>query len=291
MSERYTIERYLNRPDWLRGRKNGIGASEAAGPLGYGGRSSYSIATDKLTEAIDLSSPSPEAEWGIRHEPSIAKKFTEETMMETIDPGDFTVYRSVEKPWLFCTPDRLIGDDACLEIKTAYRESAKVWNQDIPRRYKVQLQMTMFVTGRSMGYFAALLDGCYFTFHPMKRNDKFLSWAIPKLDAFWSAIQAGEMPDIDGSIETARALALRYDAPIDHRPPVELPDELAELGQQYDVLTATESKSKAEKELVKNRVKAALENRTVGVLPDGSGFAWKGNGSRRFTRLAKVRIE
>lgn len=76
-NEAYTIERYENRADWLRARKKSIGASEAACVLGMGRfRSAYSVVTDKLTEAVDESMDET-AEWGLRHEPAIAKKFAE----------------------------------------------------------------------------------------------------------------------------------------------------------------------------------------------------------------------
>ncbi len=74
----YTIERYLNRPDWLRGRKSGLGASDSPAVLGMSRwRGGYSVSTDKLTEAIDDSPMDETAEWGLRHEPAIAQKFVE----------------------------------------------------------------------------------------------------------------------------------------------------------------------------------------------------------------------
>ncbi len=74
----YTIEHYDTRADWLRARKRSIGASEAACVVGMGRfKSAYSIATDKLTEAIDTEPMDETAEWGLRHEPTIAQKFVE----------------------------------------------------------------------------------------------------------------------------------------------------------------------------------------------------------------------
>jgi putative phage-type endonuclease len=293
--ERYTVETYSNRRDWLRARKSGIGASEAAGILGYGGRSAYSIAQDKLTQSVDDSTSSEEAYWGLADEPAIAKRFCEETGLTVTDPGNFTIFRSVEKPWLFATPDRLMLPMAALEIKETFGENGAAWQTDVPRRFKVQLQQTMWILGVPKGYFAARINtgfGVVFKYHPMNRNDKFLGWALPKLDAFWASIQRGEMPDIDGSMETARALHLRYDQPIDNKRPLDLPEDLEPLGAEYDALTAIEADTKKKKQLIKNRVKAALGNESVGVLPDASGFKWvQERWVRKFYRVKKVRVE
>lgn len=295
-ADRYAIETYSSRADWLHARKSGIGASEWAAVLGYDGmKSSYTIATDKLTPAIDNSPPSEEAEWGLRDEAAIAQKFCEETGLTVTDPGNWTIFRSVERPWLFCTPDRLMLPMSALEIKETFGESGAQWTNGVPRKHRVQLQATIWILDVPMGYFAARINtgfGVTFRYHPMQRADKFIDWALPKLDAFWAAVQRGDMPDVDGSLATSRALSLRYDSPVDRNPPVDLPDDLEPLGKEYDGIVAAESKAKADKELIKNRVKAALGNHTVGVLPDLSGFKWAGaNGSRRFTRLEKVRIE
>jgi|GEM_PF-5416538 len=297
MSEPYTIERYESREEWLQARKRGIGASESAAVLGYeiagAYKSAYSIATDKLTDAIDPTPQSEEAYWGTADEPTIAARFAKETGMTVTDPGDFTIFRSVEHPWLFCTPDRLMLPMSVLEIKETFGENGKAWHEDVPRPHKVQLQQTMQVLGVPVGYFAARINwfGVEFRFHPMRRSDKFWAWAFPRLKAFWESIQRGEMPDIDGSLATARALAQRYDKP--EPTPVELPDELETLGQEYDRLTEAESKAKRDKELIKNKVKAALGNHAIGVLPDLTGFSWSANGkgTRTLRRLEKVRVE
>ncbi len=79
----YTIEHYDNRADWLRARKRGLGASDAAPILGMGRfRGAYSVATDKLTDGIDDGPMDEMLEAGLRHEPTIAKWFSDKTGME-----------------------------------------------------------------------------------------------------------------------------------------------------------------------------------------------------------------
>jgi predicted phage-related endonuclease len=80
----YTIETYPDRESWLKARKNGLGASDAATVLGMGRfRRAYSVAVDKLTEAVDTEMDEMQ-EAGLRHEPTIAKWFAEKMGWETV---------------------------------------------------------------------------------------------------------------------------------------------------------------------------------------------------------------
>jgi len=296
----YTTEEYDNRADWLRARKRGLGSSDSAPCIGMGRfRGAYSVATDKLSEGIDETPPDETAEWGTRHEPAIAKKFRElmeerGDPMEIADPGDFTIYRSVERPHLFCTPDRLIFNlgvlTAELSIKCAWYDAAKEWSKQIPLGYQIQGQHTMYVLGVDQLYYAVLLNGCSFRWYTMRRNERWLGRMLPLLDTFWKSIERGEYPNVDGSTATAEALARRYPKPSAGQVP--LATELTELGDEYDSLLKQASDIEKRKLLIQNTVKAAIGDNTVGVLSDQSGFGWKENGNgRRFSRIAKVHID
>lgn len=297
----FTIERYLNRPDWLRARKRSLGSSDAAPVVGMGRfRGAYSVATDKLTEGIDDKPADETAEWGTRHEPTITQKFREvmeanREPMDVVDPGDFTIYRSVERPWLTCTPDRLIFNlgelTAELSLKCAWYDQAKEWNKAIPLGYQIQAQHTMYVLGIDQVYFAVLLNGCSFRWHTMRRNERWLGRMLPRLDSFWESIGRGEYPNVDESTATAEALARRYANPNAGR--IELPDDYETLGQEYDKLLAHDRENEKRKVAIQNQIKDKLGNNSVGVLPDMSGFSWNvnSNGSRRFLRVEKVHVD
>jgi predicted phage-related endonuclease len=292
----YTIEHYDTRADWLRARKRGLGASDAAPVLGMGRfRGAYSVATDKLTEAIDDSQDEVQ-EWGLRHEPAIAQKFSEvmaDRGFSISDPGQFTIFRSKERPHLFCTPDRLVTElgvmIAELSLKCAWFDAAKEWKQRIPLEYQIQGSQTIYVLGMDLLYYAVLLEGCHFRWHSLKRHEAMLSRMLPKLDAFWESINRGEYPNVDGSEATARSLAMRYATPTAGL--IELDEELLALGDEYDQILERGRKDEKRQLAIQNRIKEALGDKTVGVLPDQSGFGWKmnGKGSRRFQRIAKVR--
>lgn len=295
----YTVEQYDSRESWLMARKRGLGASDAAPILGMSRfRGAYSVATDKLTEAIDESTPDETAEWGTRHEPAIAKKFAEVMeargeSLEIRDPGDFTIARSLLRPHLFCTPDRLIYNvgalTAELSLKCAFYESAKEWNKAVPLGYQIQAQHTMYVLGVDTVYYAVLLNGCAFKWHLIRRNERWIEKMLTRLDAFWASIQRGEYPNVDASAATAEALARRYPRAGDSL--TELPAEFTSMGDEYDDILKQSRDLEKRKLLIQNTVREAIGENRIGVLSDQSGFAWKanGHGTRTFQRVKKVR--
>lgn len=212
-----------------------------------------------------------------------------------VNPGDFTIYRSVARPWLFCTPDRLIynGESlvAALEMKCAYYDSAKEWNKGVPLSHQIQAQQQMYVLGVDTVYYAVLLNGCSFRWHLIHRNDRWIEKMLSRLDTFWAAIQRGEYPNVDASQATAEALARRYPKPNDGK--VELPVELTELGEEYDGILKQTRELEKRKLLIQNTAKEAMGENSVAVLGDGTGFGWQanGHGTRTFKRLKKVYVE
>jgi predicted phage-related endonuclease len=210
-----------------------------------------------------------------------------------VDPGEYCIFRSTERPWLTCTPDRLIYDGnrlvAELSIKCAWYEAAKEWAQRVPLEHQIQAQQTMYVLGVDTVYYAVLLNGYSFRWYTINRNERWLAKMLPRLDAFWESIQKGEYPNVDESEATARSLAQRFPTPTAGH--IELPDTLTELGDEYDQILASEREAAKRKTLIQNIVKEAIGERTVGVLSDGSGFSWaaNGKGTRTLRRVEKVR--
>lgn len=213
--------------------------------------------------------------------------------MRLVDPGDYTIFRSVERPWIFCTPDRLVYDGdrlvAALEIKCAFFEAAKEWNKTVPLQYQIQAQQQMYVLGVDTVYYAVLLNGCSFKWHLIRRNEKWIAKMLPRLDAFWKAIQRGEYPNVDAAEATARALARRFPSPTAGQ--IELPAELTELGDEYDKILEDAANSEKRKTLIQNILRESIGDGRVGVLSDGSGFSWSANGkgTRTLRRVKKVK--
>ncbi len=294
----YTIETYDNERDWLTARLTGCGSSEAASVAGLGrDRGLYAVWADK-TSPVVIEEKDDIVLFGHLHEPTIAAEFMRRSQWggTVEDPGEYTLFRSEEKPWHVCTPDRLLFTrfpnslEAVLELKTAYYDQAKLWQTKVPLPYMAQIQWQMHVLGVDEAYIAVLCNGYQFKWHPVRRHQELIARLVAKVDRFWhDHVEPNVAPAPDATPATSRALARMYAVaePI----VAELPKECDPLGGRYDKLAELSKKIDAEKRGIQNRIKSEMGNAELGALFDGSGFGWSGkNGSRRFTRKKKVRL-
>lgn len=152
-----------NTPEWLRLRKQGIGASEAAAILGLSGYGTpLSIYLDKITDSID-DDQTESQRWGHRNERAIADAVSEEyPNLGTVVPSE-GLLQSVEYPFLLGTLDRRIltphGHYVPLELKNMDKFYSSEWAVRVPLIYQVQVQMQILITGAPYGYIAALFGG------------------------------------------------------------------------------------------------------------------------------------
>tara|TARA_Y100000034_G_C6817771_1_gene368060 strand:- start:190 stop:1101 length:912 start_codon:yes stop_codon:yes gene_type:complete len=292
---------------WLQARKKGIGASECAAVLGYSNwQTALSVWEKKVSPDVDAQETSPMCEWGHRHEWSIGEKFCEvfdaeqlstDTGIKDIELVDLGKYATAwrENEPLFCTPDRVIvgvaaeTPIAALEIKTAYYDRGKEWNDRIPREYRCQLQHAMYCLGVDYGYYAVLINGYDFRWYKDRRHDKFLSMAIPRMLDFWEMVKAKVPPDPSWQKVDSQALARIHGDPQEEV--VDLPEELQEAYREIEsyenLIKATERK----RDQRKNDVRAAMGNATAARDRNGSGFTWIAdkNGKRTLRKKEQMR--
>ena len=96
---------------------------------------------------------------------------------------------------------------------------------------------------------------------------------VAKLDEFWGYVERREMPPVDESEATAKALARIY--PEDDGETVDLPIEASKWDEELEEIKARQKKVKEERTALENKIKAALGVATFGQLPDGGRFSWK----------------
>jgi putative phage-type endonuclease len=299
MAAKYTVEKHLNEADWKKARLRGIGASEASAVVRLSrfcspfalywrkieGRFESDEQTDQFAEMQDA---------GHRHERTIADWFLEHyrdhNVSELHDPGDYTIYRSTERPHVFITPDRegagvLLKGRKPVELKCAWFEAARVWRERVPVAYQVQMQQQLYVTGADAGFFAVLLDGYRFAWYRVERHEKFIARLCARLDEFWERVQRRDPPPVDGSRSSLHALFNAY--PKANGQAVDVPDE---LGAEWDALQQAETQAKRRRDELKARLQQMIGSNTFGRLGDDSGFRWVRNGKGgRFERVEKVR--
>jgi putative phage-type endonuclease len=304
MDMNYTIEHHDNENTWKRARLRGIGASESSAIVRLSSFCSpYGLYVRKREGRVEDDDDTGLAEMqnaGHRHEPTIAKWFVEQSdhdVTSVDDPGEYTIFRSIERPHIFATCDRLanamVFDDRRrpVEIKCAWYESAKQWEERIPIAYQCQGQHQMYVTGADEMFFAVLLNGYKFRWYRMERHERFIKRLCDKLDEFWSRVERRDPPPIDGHKSSLHALFTQY--PKDDGRIVELPDELAKAVQEdWDATQRIASDCCKRKDELKARIQQFMGTAKFAIMPDDSGFRWTRNGkSGRFERIEKVKVK
>jgi putative phage-type endonuclease len=283
----YTVERHSNRDDWLAARAKSIGGSDAAavvnlskycGPLGLWHRKKDA----RVHEDQDEDDTDSMREWGHRHEPAVCRKWQEVSGLSAFDPGEFTIYRSKERPHVHATLDRDTGGDAVVEIKCAWYDAARVWGTAVPLSHQIQAQLQLYVTGKNTVHFAALLNGYKFRWLRVERNQRFIDRLLARVDDFWfNHVVANVQPPADFSEDTRLVLQKMYPTP---RPESyhELGSDWRERIAEYDAAKAELAAAKKRVDEVANLVRQEMGEAEAAVLPGGGGgFTWKGPAGKR----------
>ena len=191
----------LDRSDWLKLRKTGIGGSDAGAICGLNPYSSHmSVYRDKTCETEDEQEDNESIRQGHDLEEYVAQRFTEATGLK-VRKSNF-MYRSVENPFMIADVDRLVvGEDAGLECKTASAYNSDKWKDgEIPLHYIMQCYHYMAVTGKRAWYIAAVILGQKFIYRRLEWDAALISGLIEAERYFWMEhVEKGIMPDPDGS--------------------------------------------------------------------------------------------
>jgi putative phage-type endonuclease len=277
------VETYDSREGWLAARQQSIGASEAAAVVGLAGyKSPYAVWVDK-TEPPVFEPMDEIARWGLLLEPAILKEFVHQAGVAADRQPSGSVWRDPQRPYITATPDAISDKGEPVELKTAHFGAAKVWKNEVPIAYMVQVQHQLHVTEAEQGFIAVLVDGYQFAWHRVKRHQVFIDRLIRKLEIFWKEYVLKRIPPpTDWSEATTKALLRKY--PTANGSVVELPDEFEVLYDEMKSLTAAETAASRRKEEIKNAIRERMGDNRYGYLASGKGFQWSGeNGSRRFT--------
>ncbi len=190
----------MNREEWLRLRKSGIGGSDAGAICGLSPYSSpmkvYQNKTSEDTADLDNES----MRQGRDLEDYVARRFMEATGLKVRRSN--MMYRSDTHPFMIADIDRLIvGEDAGLECKTASAYNADKWKDgQVPMHYLIQCCHYMAVTGRSAWYIAVVILGQEFKYAKITRDDAMIANLIAIEETFWNThVVPRIIPPPDGS--------------------------------------------------------------------------------------------
>lgn len=197
----------MNKDEWLKLRKTGIGGSEAGAVCGLNPYvSAMSVYKDKICE--DSKNVDSEAmRQGRDFEEYVAKRFSEKTGLK-VRRSNY-MYRNDEYPFMIADVDRfIVGEDAGLECKTASAFNADKWkNGEIPPHYIIQCYHYMAVTGKRTWYIAVVILGKDFKYSKIEWDDEVINNLISIEKKFWeNNVMERNMPIPDGSEDCEEVL-------------------------------------------------------------------------------------
>ena len=255
----------LTEKEWLAVRDTGIGGSEIAGILGISPwESPWSVWARKLGRLPSLVPTKPMI-WGTVLEQPIAKQWSEESGIKSIQPPNITIYRSTECEIALSSPDRLTkAKDAWVEIKNVGSYRLTDWDQGIPDYYWVQAQWELAVSGLDLCHVVALVGGQDLRWRKVLADPEWQQMAFEKAEAFWGLVQTETEPDVDDSEATLKAMQSVYGEKITD--PVEGGAELAIQVAAYQDAQAQEKAIDSAKNLARNKIQLILREHEVGTV-------------------------
>lgn len=202
--------------EWLRERRNGLGASDAGTIIGVNTwKTNVELWAEKTgqREAEDISSK-PYVKYGHDAEPHIRALFALDHPELTVSfESPYKIIRSDTHPFIFCTPDGELQDGmgrhGGLEIKTTEIMSSRQWAEwdgRIPDQYYAQVCHQMLAAGWSFVWLRAQIK---FTTRDCERRAETRDYYIGREDveedikalleaesAFWEQVQSRTCPPL-----------------------------------------------------------------------------------------------
>ena len=228
-----------DREAWLRERRKGIGASDAAACVGCSPwKSSIGLWAEK-TWRVPPSEPTDKdaAEMGRLLEPVVLERFRQLTGFWVEGWPQTVIVQNDAYRWQLCTPDALIfGDEGVglVQAKTA-RETEGGWDE-VPLHYEIQVQHEMAVTGLAYAYLVVLFGGRTLQWYRFERDEYSIDWLTSHEKKLWHHVETGDELPAElrfGDAVTRAADTLRLH-PDDNGCEVILPPELADVAAEYE---------------------------------------------------------
>lgn len=190
----------MDRNEWLKIRKTGLGGSDAGAVCGLNPHvSPMAVYRDKVSDETDMGDNEAMRQ-GRDLEEYVVQRFTEETGLKVRRSNK--MYRSTEYPWMIADVDRMVaGGGAGLECKTVSVYKKDQWaDGGIPVYYLLQCYHYMIVTGCRTWYLAAVILGQDFQYRRIEYEEEIAQNLIALEAEFWNNhVLPRHMPDPDGS--------------------------------------------------------------------------------------------
>lgn len=204
----------VDREQWLRDRKKGIGGSDVSAILGLSKwKSAYDIWVDKTTDVLQEEYSNESIYWGNVLEEVVAQEFSKQTGLKV--RRNNKILQHPEYYWMRASIDRkIVGENALLECKTTSEYNKNEWTDDeIPLNYILQCMHYLAVTGFKKCYIACLVGGRHFMYKEILRDEEVIKVLIEKERIFWKEhVEKNIPPEVDGSESCKKLLDSQYES-------------------------------------------------------------------------------
>lgn len=201
----------IEKEEWLRYRKGGIGGSDAGAVCGLNPyRTAMEVYYDKTSDEIE-EIDNEAMRQGREFEEYVARRFMEATGKKVRRAN--ALYYDERHPFMYADVDRLVvGENVGLECKTASPYMADQWKDGkIPLSYQIQCYHYMSVFQADAWYIAVLIYGKEFQFHRIERDEAVISDLIRIEENFWKDhVEKKILPEPDGSKVADSVIAERF---------------------------------------------------------------------------------
>lgn len=180
----------LHTTQWRDLRRTGIGSSDILACIGqHPYRTAGALWADKV-HAIDPPE-TPAMRDGRDAEPMVAERWAR---IHGYDLAVTGLWQHPDHPHHLASPDRLIGDDGGLEIKTGGHHAAAEWRNGPSPLAAAQAQWCMHVTARKWWYTTFWTYGEPLVTWRVERDDDLIAYYADAADRMWEHIESGEPP-------------------------------------------------------------------------------------------------
>lgn len=273
----------MKRDEWLKVRKNGIGASDSAAAVGLNPYQSQlelwmlKTGREHLLPKVDPDDERSPMYWGSLLEPIVAAHYTKHTGNKVRRINAVLQHPDEDKEWMLANLDyTVVGatDVQILECKTAGEYGARLWRDGVPEYVQCQVQHQLAVTGKAAADVCVLICGQEIQVHRIERDDQLIERLIELERRFWHHVEVDVPPPADGS-ESAGA-ALRYLYPHDCGKTLDLTGD-THLCDAFDQLIKVREELKVaaeQEELLKQTIQQAMGEATRADFQTGF-VSWK----------------
>lgn len=232
----------MERDEWLKIRKQGIGSSDAAAAIGLNPyKSQLELWMEKTGRDREIPKPDPNDDsapvfWGNVLEPIVAVQYAKKTGNKVRRVNAVLQHPAPELSWMLANIDREVTGSSevqILECKTAGINGARLWKDGVPEYVQVQVLHQLAVTGKQAADVAVLVAGQELRIFRVERDEAMIAQLIELEKQFWHYVETDTPPPADGS--ASADLALRCLFPRDDGEVVDLTDN-PELSQAYEEL-------------------------------------------------------